>query len=212
MGPERTAMAKKAQTVFVCQECGYESAKWMGQCICGAWNTFVEERVQDPEGSDIRRRGTSIPAGRTDRGPAGAVRLTEVRPDAGSRMDTGIGELNRVLGGRIVKDLWLSFRRTGHRKVHNDPGCGSYISKIRQSALRFGRRVQGADPHAGRPGLPGRSGAALSAVGNQSGKYPAGDPGGESGVFGDRFHPDPVLRRAGFSSGQCPRYASAEVS
>ena len=40
-------MAKRAKTVFVCQECGYESPKWMGQCICGAWNTFVEEKVVD---------------------------------------------------------------------------------------------------------------------------------------------------------------------
>ena len=38
-------MAKKSKTVFVCQECGYESSKWMGQCICGAWNSFVEEKV-----------------------------------------------------------------------------------------------------------------------------------------------------------------------
>ena len=38
-------MAKKAKTVFVCQECGNESPRWMGQCICGAWNSFVEEKV-----------------------------------------------------------------------------------------------------------------------------------------------------------------------
>lgn len=131
MGPERTAMAKKAQTVFVCQECGYESAKWMGQCICGAWNTFVEERVQDPEGSDIRRRGISIPAGRTDRGPAGAVRLTEVRPDAGSRMDTGIGELNRVLGGGIVKGSLAL--------ISGEPGIGK-STMILQAAAHISQK------------------------------------------------------------------------
>ena len=38
-------MAKKVQTVFVCSECGHESLKWMGQCICGAWNTMTEEKV-----------------------------------------------------------------------------------------------------------------------------------------------------------------------
>ena len=38
-------MAKKPKTVFVCQECGYESPKWMGRCVCGAWNSFVEEKV-----------------------------------------------------------------------------------------------------------------------------------------------------------------------
>ena len=36
---------KKAKTVFVCQECGFESAQWMGKCICGAWNSFVEEKI-----------------------------------------------------------------------------------------------------------------------------------------------------------------------
>ena len=49
-------MAKKGKTVFVCQECGYESPKWMGQCICGAWNTFVEEKVVDVDANDKRRR------------------------------------------------------------------------------------------------------------------------------------------------------------
>ncbi|MBR6503908.1 MAG: hypothetical protein IKT15_02920, partial [Firmicutes bacterium] len=45
-------MAKKGpKTVFVCSECGYESPKWMGQCICGAWNTFTEERVADTSAS-----------------------------------------------------------------------------------------------------------------------------------------------------------------
>ena len=37
-------MAKKITTMFFCQECGYESAQWMGKCICGAWNSFVEEK------------------------------------------------------------------------------------------------------------------------------------------------------------------------
>mgnify|MGYP007119892899 CR=1 FL=1 len=40
-------MAKAGKTIFVCQECGYESPKWQGQCICGAWNSFVEEKVVD---------------------------------------------------------------------------------------------------------------------------------------------------------------------
>ena len=52
-------MAKKAQTVFVCQECGYESPKWMGQCICGAWNSFVEEKVAPAPAPDVRKRTAS---------------------------------------------------------------------------------------------------------------------------------------------------------
>ncbi len=54
----RVKMAKKAKTVFVCQECGHERPKWMGQCsACGAWNSFVEEKVFDAE--DDKRRRTS---------------------------------------------------------------------------------------------------------------------------------------------------------
>lgn len=55
-------MAKKSnKTVFVCRECGYESPKWMGQCICGAWNTMVEEKVVDINTEDKRRRTSSRP-------------------------------------------------------------------------------------------------------------------------------------------------------
>ena len=52
-------MAKKNKTVFVCQECGYESSKWMGQCICGAWNSMVEEKAIDFDTEDRRRRTSS---------------------------------------------------------------------------------------------------------------------------------------------------------
>ena len=47
---------KKAKTVYVCQECGYESPKWQGQCICGKWNTMIEETVVELKGDDARRR------------------------------------------------------------------------------------------------------------------------------------------------------------
>ena len=57
-------MAKKPKTVFVCQECGYESPKWMGRCVCGAWNSFVEEKVLPSDISeDPRRRGKAPGAG-----------------------------------------------------------------------------------------------------------------------------------------------------
>lgn len=89
-------MAKKPQTVFVCSECGYESPKWMGQCICGAWNTFTEEKISDTTASGLsagsKKRKTSKPE------PIGDIKSLEA-----DRLDTGIGELNRVLGGGIVK-------------------------------------------------------------------------------------------------------------
>ena len=55
------AMAKKGKTIFVCQECGYESPQWMGQCICGAWNSFVEERVL-PVDTNPASRGSAARA------------------------------------------------------------------------------------------------------------------------------------------------------
>ena len=103
-------MAKKAKTIFVCQECGYESPKWMGQCVCGAWNSFVEEKVVEFNENDTRRRGSSVKAAMSGGQPGATpskvvkpTRLTEVKTSDYSRMDTGIKELNRVLGGGLVK-------------------------------------------------------------------------------------------------------------
>ncbi len=90
-------MAKKNKTVFVCQECGYETSKWMGQCICGAWNSFVEERVIDDTG-DPRRRTGNINSKINK-----ASKLADVTENTQARIKTGINELDLVLGGGIVK-------------------------------------------------------------------------------------------------------------
>ncbi len=90
-------MAKKNKTVFVCQECGYETSKWMGQCICGAWNSFVEERVIDDTG-DPRRRTGNINSKINK-----ASKLADATENTQARIKTGINELDRVLGGGIVK-------------------------------------------------------------------------------------------------------------
>ena len=89
-------MAKKAKTVFVCQECGYESPKWMGQCICGAWNSMFEEKLSDSAEDDKRRR-TGV---RSNAKPAILSAITTQNEH--ERIDTGISELNRVLGGGLV--------------------------------------------------------------------------------------------------------------
>ena len=95
-------MAKKAKTVFVCQECGFESPKWTGQCpVCRAWNSFVEEKVSEPASDDVRRRGGSGEPSGSHR--AVARRMPEVSSGQTTRIDTGIGELNRVLGGGLVQ-------------------------------------------------------------------------------------------------------------
>ncbi len=97
-------MAKKGKTVFVCNECGSESSKWVGQCpVCGAWNTMFEQKVPDFAEDDKRRRTSGGAAG--DGRPAKAgkpERLAEVKSSETARIDTGIRELNRVLGGGLV--------------------------------------------------------------------------------------------------------------
>ncbi len=95
-------MVKKAKTVFVCQECGYESAKWTGQCICGAWNSMVEEKVLPMNENDSRSRVISSKNSNSVQ-RVKAAKLSEVKSGNFSRVDTGIGELNRVLGGGLVK-------------------------------------------------------------------------------------------------------------
>lgn len=125
-------MAKKNQTVFVCQECGYESARWQGQCICGAWNSFVEEKVI-PEKvlKDSRSRNISADGTLQRLKP---TKLQEVRSGDFVRMDTGIGELNRVLGGGMVKgSLTL---------ISGEPGIGKstiIIQAAANIAEKYGR-------------------------------------------------------------------------
>jgi DNA repair protein RadA/Sms len=80
-------------TVFVCSACGTESAKWHGQCPgCGAWNTLAEEARAAPA------RGGKAQPGRAVK----PVRLADVRAERHARLSTGIGELDRILGGGLV--------------------------------------------------------------------------------------------------------------
>jgi DNA repair protein RadA/Sms len=83
-------------TIHVCSDCGHTEARWHGQCPgCGAWNTLVEERAPGPAargGAGARRAG---PAARP-------VALRDVTAEAVARLHTGIGELDRVLGGGLV--------------------------------------------------------------------------------------------------------------
>lgn len=110
-------MAKKAKTVFVCQECGYETPRWQGQCVCGAWNTFVEEKVVDVPENDTRRRASA---------GAKPSKLKEVGSADYARIDTGISELNRVLGGGLVQgSLTL---------ISGEPGIGKSTIIIQAAA------------------------------------------------------------------------------
>ena len=87
-------MAKKNSTIFVCSECGYESSKWLGKCpSCNNWNSFYEEKAIN----------TSNAAGSSkDKSKVEAIKLNEVKQGEISRITTGVGELDRVLGGGFV--------------------------------------------------------------------------------------------------------------
>lgn len=103
-------MAKGKKSIFFCQNCGHEEAKWLGQCpACKEWNTFVEERI------DSRiTKGTTVAARAVHE--AKVVPLTEVTADDDTRSETGIKELDRVLGGGIVPGSLVL--------VGGDPGIG----------------------------------------------------------------------------------------
>lgn len=118
-------MAKRAKTVFVCQECGYESPKWLGQCICGAWNSFIEERVPEP-GDSRRRTSARNLAEDGSRKRAGASRLRDVGAGERNRFATGIGELDRVLGGGLVKGSLVL--------ISGEPGIGKSTVIIQAAA------------------------------------------------------------------------------
>ena len=104
-------MAKsKNATIFYCQNCGFESSKWMGQCPgCKEWNTFVEEVVRATSSKNIGKSGLGT-------GKAVPTSLSEVTIQEEDKIGTGITELDRVLGGGIVQgSLTL---------VGGDPGIG----------------------------------------------------------------------------------------
>jgi DNA repair protein RadA/Sms len=90
-------MTKSSKTVFVCQECGAQSPKWLGRCAdCGAWNSFVEERAPDASGA-------ATPAHRYALGGATSAQLyADIAIEQHARLSTQIDEFDRVLGGGVV--------------------------------------------------------------------------------------------------------------
>jgi DNA repair protein RadA/Sms len=91
-------VAKRPSTVFVCEQCGSQSPKWLGKCPdCGAWNSFVEERAQEAGGAPVANHRYALA------GAGGAARLyADVEVAQHARLTTGIDEFDRVLGGGIV--------------------------------------------------------------------------------------------------------------
>ena len=97
----------KIKTLYVCQQCGCESPKWLGKCpACNQWNTMIEE-IKDTKPEKVSIITRSLPA---------LKNIREIKSGEKERFDTGIGELNRVLGGGLVRgSLTL---------ISGDPGIG----------------------------------------------------------------------------------------
>ena len=97
----------KLKNKFVCQECGYESLRWIGKCpSCNSWNSFVEEVY------DAKAKKLSI----ADTKDVKVERLIDISISDEERIETGLGELDRVLGGGIV--------RGSLALIGGDPGIG----------------------------------------------------------------------------------------
>jgi len=119
----------KARTAFVCADCGASSTRWQGQCgDCGAWNTLAEVALEPAGGAKANPRGSW--AG--DAGPAKITPLKDVGLDAETRVSTGIGELDRVLGGGVVEGSVVL--------VGGDPGIGK-STLLLQALAAMGARV-----------------------------------------------------------------------
>ena len=84
----------KLKSVFVCNECGYESAKWLGKCpACGAWNSFFEEKIA---------KDNSFVGSKDKKKNAIPQQLNMISGTENSRISTGFSELDLVLGGGLV--------------------------------------------------------------------------------------------------------------
>ena len=114
----------KSKTVFFCGECGYESAKWLGQCpVCKAWNAFSEAPA-------VKKGGSSLKPGVAASLP---IKIKDVSLESDERVTTGISELDRVLGGGIVKGSLVL--------VGGDPGIGKSTLLLQMCAKLSDKNV-----------------------------------------------------------------------
>ncbi|RXT09047.1 DNA repair protein RadA [Ammoniphilus sp. CFH 90114] len=109
----------KLKTKFVCQQCGYETPKWMGKCPgCESWNTLVEELEEQKKNTGHQHRSVSSKDNV-------ALSIKEIQSEQEPRLDAGMAELNRVLGGGIVPGSLIL--------VGGDPGIGKSTILLQMS-------------------------------------------------------------------------------
>jgi DNA repair protein RadA/Sms len=129
----------KVRQIFVCRTCGGAQSRWMGKCPdCGAWDSLEQQRVEKSAGADPQRglieAWRADPKGEAEGAGSGAEarRIGEVGPGGGPapRLKTGIGELDRVLGGGLVPGSVVL--------VGGDPGIGKSTLML-QAAGAMGR-------------------------------------------------------------------------
>ena len=112
-------MSKKKKTIFICQECGYESIRWMGKCTnCNSWNSFIEEVKQPKE-----QRGIGASTTQKSTKP---LKINEIVSEKEPRITTSMREFNRVLGGGIVPGSLVL--------IGGDPGIGKSTLLLQTSA------------------------------------------------------------------------------
>ncbi len=100
----------KTKSVYICNECGYQTPKWLGKCpSCNQWNTFEETLLKE----EIKK---STPLSRQTTASRPVTKLNQIKTDSETRYTTGISELDRVLGGGLVKGSLVL--------VGGDPGIG----------------------------------------------------------------------------------------
>jgi DNA repair protein RadA/Sms len=142
----------KTKSVYVCQNCGAESAKWIGKCnACGEWNTYVEQRIH---------KGSSASGFSEKREYAVPASLNDLASSPLARLDLKNGEFNRVLGGGIVPGSLVL--------IGGEPGVGKSTLALQvalkienRHALYFGGRksaanqIEGGSPGRGKRELPG---------------------------------------------------------
>ena len=111
----------KSTTQFLCSQCGYVSSKWLGRCPeCGSWNSFTEEKIEDKK--TVSKDGSQY----------SSKALSDIPYDAEFRFESGIPELDRVLGGGIV--------RSSSVLVGGEPGIGKSTLLLQVVAACSARR------------------------------------------------------------------------